>query len=207
VILVLYAHPYPHYSRACATLLEAIRDLPDLEVRSLYDLYPEFDIDVRAEQEALERADLVIWMGPLYWYSVPALLKHWFEKVLLRGWAYGAGQARLAGKDCLWVATAGGDENAFSAEGRHAHPLEAFVPVVEQTARFCRLNWLAPFVLLSAHQVRETVLREEGVKLRERLEEWKSATPAKAGARLPKLDPGPRAADDPGQAPPGGADA
>jgi putative NADPH-quinone reductase len=172
VIVVIYAHPYPHYSRACATLLEAIQDLPDLHLRSLYELYPDFDIDVRAEQEALERADLVVWMGPLYWYTVPALLKHWLEKVLLRGWAYGD-QERLAGKDCLWVATAGGDEHAFSPEGRHGHPLQAFVPVVEQTARFCRMNWLAPFVLLAAHEVRETVLREQGVKLRERLEAWR----------------------------------
>ena len=173
MILVLYAHPYPHYSRACATLLEAIRDMPDLAVRSLYDLYPDFDIDVAAEQQALERADLVVWMGPLYWYSVPALLRHWFEKVLVRGFAYGGGTARLAGKDCLWVVTAGGDEKAFSADGRHGFPLAAFEPVVEQTARFCRMNWLKPFVVLAAHEVKEPVLQEFGVKLRQRLEEWR----------------------------------
>jgi len=200
VILVVYAHPYPHYSRACATLLEAIQDLPGLKVRSLYDLYPDFDIDVRAEQEALESADLVVWMGPLYWYSVPALLKHWFEKVLLQGWAYGAGQARLKGKDCLWVTTAGGDEIAFSPGGRHGHPLEVFVPVVEQTALFCRMNWLPPFVVLSAHDVRETVLREHGVRLRERLEAWRAgerklAAAANGGAQPAELDPGLRRDD------------
>ena len=200
MILVVYAHPYPHYSRACATLLEAIQDLPGLKVRSLYDLYPDFDIDVRAEQEALESADLVVWMGPLYWYSVPALLKHWFEKVLLQGWAYGAGQARLKGKDCLWVTTAGGDEIAFSPGGRHGHPLEVFVPVVEQTALFCRMNWLPPFVVLSAHDVRETVLREHGVRLRERLEAWRAgerklAAAANGGAQPAELDPGLRRDD------------
>jgi len=200
VILAVYAHPYPHYSRACATLLEAIQDLPGLKVRSLYDLYPDFDIDVRAEQEALESADLVVWMGPLYWYSVPALLKHWFEKVLLQGWAYGAGQARLKGKDCLWVTTAGGDEIAFSPGGRHGHPLEVFVPVVEQTALFCRMNWLPPFVVLSAHDVRETVLREHGVRLRERLEAWRAgerklAAAANGGAQPAELDPGLRRDD------------
>lgn len=183
MILVLYAHPYPHYSRACATLLEAIQDLPGLAVRRLYDLYPEFDIDVRAEQEALEGAQLVVWMGPLYWYSVPALLRHWFEKVLVAGFAYGSGQARLAGKDCLWVVTAGGDERAFSPEGRHGHPLETFVPAVEQTARFCRMNWLPPFALLAAHDVRETALREAGVKLRERLEAWSAGRPAPGSSR------------------------
>jgi len=189
VILVVYAHPYPHYSRAGATLLDAIRDLPGLEVRSLYELYPEFDIDVGAEQHALERADLIVWMGPLYWYTVPALLHHWFEKVLVRGFSYGGGVAKLAGKDCLWVVTAGGDEAAFSATGRHGHPLATFEPVIEQTARFCGMNWLPPFVVLAAHEVRETVLQEHGVRLRKRLEEWKPVTPAKAGVRLPSPQP------------------
>jgi glutathione-regulated potassium-efflux system ancillary protein KefF len=172
VIVVFYAHPYPHYSRACATLLEAIRDLPGLQVRSLYDLYPDFDVDVRAEQQALEAADLVVWMGPFYWYSVPALLSHWFEKVLVRGFAFGSGTAKLDGKHCLWVTTAGGDAESFSREGRHGHPFHVFEPAIEQTARFCRMEWLPPFVLLAAHEVKETVLREHGVKLRERLEEW-----------------------------------
>jgi glutathione-regulated potassium-efflux system ancillary protein KefF len=169
MILVLYAHPYPHYSRACATLLEAVQDLPNLSVRSLYDLYPDFDIDVAAEQTAASSAQLIVWMGPLYWYSVPPLLSHWFEKVLVRGWAYGEG-ATLAGKDCLWVTTTGGDAQAFSSQGRHAHPFDAFVAPLEQTARFCGMNWLEPFVLHGAHEVRETVLREYGVKLRQRLE-------------------------------------
>ena len=56
MILIVRAHPYPQRSRAGRALLEAVHDLPDLEVRSLYDLYPDFDIDVAAEQAALARA-------------------------------------------------------------------------------------------------------------------------------------------------------
>jgi glutathione-regulated potassium-efflux system ancillary protein KefF len=178
VIVVVYAHPYPHYSRACATLVEAIQDLPDLHMRALYDLYPTFDIDVRAEQQALEGAELVVWLAPFYWYSVPSLLHHWFEKVLVQGWAYDSDAPRLEGKDCLWVTTTGGDEHAFTAEGRHGHSFEAFVPAVEQVARFCSMNWLSPFVLKAAHDVRETALREAGVQLRERLEEWSRNRPS-----------------------------
>ena len=174
MIVVIYAHPYPHYSRACATLLEAIADVPELEVRSLYDLYPDFDIDAASERTVLESARLVVWMGPLYWYTVPALLNHWFEKVLVKGWAYGddGKPGTLRGKDCLWVTTTGGDERAFSAEGRHGHPFATFVPVVEQTARFCGMNWLPPFALHGAHEVRETVLRDAGAELRKQLEAW-----------------------------------
>jgi glutathione-regulated potassium-efflux system ancillary protein KefF len=172
MIVVIHAHPYPSRSRACAVLAEAIRGVPDLEMRSLYDSYPDFDIDVAAEQAALERAGLVVWLHPLYWYTVPGLMKHWFDAVLVTGWAHGSGGTRLQGKDCLWAATVGGDEQAYSPAGRHGHEFGAFVPVVEQTARYCGMNWLPPFIVHGAHLVPESELREAGARLRARLEAW-----------------------------------
>ena len=175
MILVIHAHPYPRRSRACAAMLAAIRDLPDLEVRSLYELYPDFDVDVRAEQAALERARLVVWLHPLYWYTAPGLMKHWLDVVLTGGWAHGSGAA-LAGKDCLWATTAG-DVEAFTPEGRHHHSFSDFVPVLEQTARYCRMNWLPPFVVHGAHEIPDADLRQAGADLRSRLEAW-AAVPA-----------------------------
>src|SRR4051812_38515621 len=116
MIDLVFAHPYPNRSRANRVLLAAVRDLPGVEVHSLYDLYPDFSIDVEAEQDALKRARLIVWQHPLYWYSVPGLMKHWFDKVLARGWAYGEGGTALVGKTCLWVTTSGGDEAAFSTQ-------------------------------------------------------------------------------------------
>ncbi len=171
MIVVIHAHPYPRRSRACAALVQAIRDLPDLELRALYDLYPDFDVDPAAEQAALARADLVVWLHPLYWYTVPGLMKHWFDEVLIGGWAHGKGGTALAGKDCLWVTTTS-EAPAYSTGGRHAHAFAAFVPVVEQTARYCGMNWLAPFVVHGAHDVSDEALREAGRQLRTRLEAW-----------------------------------
>lgn len=172
MIAVVYAHPYPKHSRACRVLLEALETLPGAQVRSLYDRYPDFDIDAAAEQAALAPARLVVWMHPLYWYTAPALMKLWFEQVLVKGWAYGEGGDALAGKDCLWVATTGGDEIAFSPEGRHQHRFDAFAPVVEQTARFCGMNWLDPFVLHGAHIVSEETLHDAAERLRQRVQQW-----------------------------------
>ncbi|MCU0659939.1 MAG: NAD(P)H-dependent oxidoreductase, partial [Polyangiaceae bacterium] len=121
MVLLVLAHPYLARSRANRALLEAVRDLDGLEVRALYDRYPDFDIDVEAEQRALTEASAVIWQHPMYWYSVPGLLKHWFDRVLARGWAYGGGAAALRGKRCLWAVTTGGDEQAFQPDGMHAH--------------------------------------------------------------------------------------
>jgi len=178
MILLLYAHPYPHRSRAGAALLSAIEGLPGLQVRSLYELYPDFDIDTEAEQAALAAADAVVWMHPIYWYTVPALMKHWFEKVLVRGFAYGPGGSRVAGKPVLWVATTGGDEAAFSVEGRHHHDFSDFVPVVEETARYCGMDWQPPFILNGAHMVPDATLLAAGNALRQRLEAFVPAAVA-----------------------------
>jgi glutathione-regulated potassium-efflux system ancillary protein KefF len=172
VIAVVYAHPYPMHSRACRVLLGAIESLPGVSVRSLYDRYPDFDIDAAAEQAALAEARLVVWMHPLYWYTAPALMKLWFEQVLVKGWAYGEDGDALAGKDCLWVTTTGGDEIAFSPEGRHGHRIDAFAPVVEQTARFCGMNWLEPFVVHGAHIISDAALHEAAERLRQRVQQW-----------------------------------
>ncbi len=181
MIEIVYAHPYPSRSRACAALLEATLGMPAVEVRSLYELYPDFDIDVAAEQAALERARLIVLLHPLFWYSTPSLLKLWFEEVLARGWAYGEGRRALAGKDALWVPTTGAPESEYRAQGRHEHPLEAFEPVISQTMRYCGTNWLKPFVLHGAHIIPDAQLRNAARRFRARLEEWQArATPTPA---------------------------
>ena len=172
MIVLVYAHPYPHASRANAALLRHVSDIPDLSVRSLYDRYPDFDIDPAAERAALEPARLVVWMHPLYWYTGPALFKLWLEQVLVKGWAYGEGGTALAGKDCLWVATTGGDEAAYTPAGKHAHGFEAFAPVMEQTARFCGMRWLEPFVVHGAHVIPEHDLVDTASRLRRRVQAW-----------------------------------
>lgn len=158
MILLIHAHPYPAHSRACKALLDAAREVPGIRVRSLYDLYPDFDIDTPAEQAELREASLIVWLHPIYWYSVPALLKHWFEKVLVHGWAYGPGGTALQGKRVLWVPTTGGDELAYSAAGRHEQPFANFVAPIEETVRYCGMVWEAPFVVHGAHMISSEAL-------------------------------------------------
>jgi glutathione-regulated potassium-efflux system ancillary protein KefF len=169
MVVLVFAHPYPDRSRANRRLLEAVSDLDGLDVHSLYDTYPSFDIDVPAEQAALERAQVIVWQHPMYWYSVPGLLKHWFDKVLVRGWAYGDGGTALRGKRCLWVTTTGGDELAFSESGMHSRPFAAYVPVVEQTAVFCGMHWEEPIVMQGAHRVSDAALDAAAATYRARL--------------------------------------
>lgn len=183
-VVLIFAHPYPDRSIANRKLLEAVEDVEGVVVRSLYDLYPTFDIDVSAEQDALRAAQVVVLQHPMHWYSVPSLLKHWFDKVLVRGFAYGPSGKALWGKSCQWVVTTGGDEQAFGPHGMHNRPLSDFSPVVEQTARFCGMRWEDPLVVYGAHRLPEHELARMAGVYRERLSAFaaRRATPDTGGS-------------------------
>jgi glutathione-regulated potassium-efflux system ancillary protein KefF len=149
--LVIHAHPRPGHSIITHDLLQVLIAAPDVQQRSLYELYPDFDIDVAAEQQALQEASLVVWLAPVHWYGVPALMKHWIDQVLLHGWAYGSGGTALRGKAVWWVCSAGAPKTAYAPGGMHMRPFEDFVPPIEQTARFCGMDWLPPFVVHGGH--------------------------------------------------------
>jgi glutathione-regulated potassium-efflux system ancillary protein KefG len=66
------------------------RAFPASPSSDLYETYPDFAIDIEAEQEKLLTAhDVIALQFPLYWYSTPALLKEWLDLVWLHGFAYG----------------------------------------------------------------------------------------------------------------------
>ena len=172
MIVIIHAHPNAQRSVVGRALLDAVRDLPDLQLRSLYDLYPDFSVDVRAEREALSRARLIVWQHPLLWYSVPSLLKLWFDTVLVRGWAFGDGAAALANKDCLWVTTTGADASAYTEAGAHGVAVETLGLPVERIARMCGMRWLDPVVIHAAHRAGSTALADHGRSFRARLQPY-----------------------------------
>ncbi len=167
-VALIYAHPFAERSLANRELLAAIDDLAFVDRRPLYDLYPDFDIDGDLERERLARVDCVVLQHPVYWYSMPALLKLWIDEVLSIGWAYGEGGRALAGKRMQWVVTTGGDFEAYAPGGPHGHPFDVFVAPVRQTARFCQMEWLEPIVVHDAHADRDRVAAA-GQRYRERL--------------------------------------
>ena len=153
-ILIVYAHPYPDRSRAGRALLTGVRDMEGVSVRSLYDLYPDFSIDVEVERQSLSAADVLVWQCPFYWYGMPSLMHLWIEKVLGNGWAYGQGGTAVRGKTALWVTTTGAPAEGYRRGAMHGHPFEAFVPAISQTAEFCGMKWGAPpLVVHGAHRI------------------------------------------------------
>lgn len=168
-ILVLFAHPNPSQSRVQKALYEAIRDLPGVEIRDLYQLYPQFYIDVSAEQEALVRADLVIFQHPIYWYSCPSLLKEWQDLVLERGFAYGVEGAALRGKDFLQVVSSGGHEDVYHRQGANRFTLHELLRPFEATAWLCGLNYHEPLTVQGINRLSEQDLRQSAEDYRQLL--------------------------------------
>jgi glutathione-regulated potassium-efflux system ancillary protein KefF len=149
-IYLLAAHPHWRDSRVNWQLLQAARSLPGVEVNDLYASYPDFAIDVQAEQARLARAELLVLLHPIQWYSMPALQKLWLDEVLSYGWAYGGGGMALQGKDCWLVATTGGPEHSYHPQSYNRYFFDAFLPPYEQTAALCGMRFLPPLLLHGA---------------------------------------------------------
>ena len=54
-----------------------------------------FAADIQAEIDKLLACDLLILQFPLWWFSVPAIMKGWIDRVFANGTAYGAGGMRF----------------------------------------------------------------------------------------------------------------
>jgi glutathione-regulated potassium-efflux system ancillary protein KefF len=163
-VYVLAAHPHVRESRVNARLAAAARSVPGVEVQDLYATYPDYDIDVKAEQARAEAAQLIVLMHPIHWYSTTPLLKLWMDDVLAYGWAYGHHGTRLRGKDLWLVATTGGPEESYHPQGYNRYFFDAFLPPYEQTAALCGMRFLPPLVLHGAHRAKHEHV-EEHVKV------------------------------------------
>jgi glutathione-regulated potassium-efflux system ancillary protein KefF len=149
-IYLLAAHPHWRESRVNRRLLAAAREVEGVDVNDLYTSYPDYAIDADAERERLARADLLVLMHPIHWYSMPPLQKLWLDDVLRYGWAYGTGGTALAGKALWLAATTGGPEASYHPSSYNRYFFDAFLPPYEQTAALCGMRFLPPLMLHGA---------------------------------------------------------
>jgi glutathione-regulated potassium-efflux system ancillary protein KefG len=151
-ILLMLAHPRFEKSRANKALLTAVQDLPFVTVHDLYELYPDFNIDIDREHELLTQHHIIIWQYPLYMYSPPAILKQWMDLVLEVGWAHGPDGNNLEGKLICNTITTGGSTESYGPKGFNNYRLEEFLRPLEQTARLCKMEWLPIFSIQGTYR-------------------------------------------------------
>jgi NAD(P)H dehydrogenase (quinone) len=94
------------------------------------------------EEQRVERADMLVFVFPVYWWSVPALLKGWFDRVLTLNWAYKvADDGRIVGNlrdvPVRLIATGGSDLTGFD---KHGYSTAIQTQIIEGVFGFCGLK-------------------------------------------------------------------
>lgn len=135
--LIVYAHPVTRsFNRAILDTLTTTltADGHDVDVADLYaegfqpamtvDDFNQFETDkpmpddVLTEQARLDHADHLIFIFPVWWWSVPAILKGWFDRVMSYGYAYfdgnPLGNPAFGNKKVLLLATAANSQAGFA---------------------------------------------------------------------------------------------
>ena len=138
--IVILAHPNIEQSTVNKTWVDALsKNSAEVGVHDIYKTYPDWNIDVAAEQQLLEKYDRIVFQYPIYWYNMPPLLKKWFDEVFAYGWCYGANGDKLEKKNIGLVVSTGGVEGAYTKEVYGE--ISTFVKQIEATAKFVRANF------------------------------------------------------------------
>jgi glutathione-regulated potassium-efflux system ancillary protein KefG len=152
-ILILFAHPRFERSAINSIIMNNIPGIPEITFHDLYEIYPDFNIDIEWEKKLLEDHQIIIWQHPFYWYSAPPLLKQWIDLVLGFGWAYGPGGDALRGKIIFNSITSGGQRSAYSKEGHNRFTVQELLAPFDQTAVLCKMVYLPPFAIHGTHRI------------------------------------------------------
>ena len=139
-VLIISGHPdLKSDSFANKIILEDLESLlPTAAFDLLSDLYPDYRIDVEAEQKKLVAADIIVLQFPIFWYSMPSLLAKWMEDVFVHGFSHGTTGKALVHKKLLLSFTTGAPESAYDA----SFPVEAMAERFVRTAGLTGMDYV-----------------------------------------------------------------
>lgn len=106
--------------------------------------------DIQAELDKLLWCDLLLLNFPIYWFSTPAILKGWIDRVLVSGSVYGGkrfyDRGGLRGKRALVSFTIGGQPHMFGPGAIHGPISDMLRPLLQGTLAYTGLQVHAPFI-------------------------------------------------------------
>ena len=131
--------------------------------------------DISAELKKLMWADLVIFHFPIYWASMPAIMKGWLDRVLVSGYCYGGkrfyDRGGLWGKKAMLTMTLGGQTHMFAQDGVYGDLHVMLQPLLRDTLAYVGFAVLPPFsvfnVPYSSTEELELRLDQYGAHLRQ----------------------------------------
>jgi len=134
--------------------------------------------DVQEEQDKLRRADAVVLLFPLWWFSFPAILKGWVDRVFAFGLAYGYkgagnqyryGEGGFAGKRALLGVIVGGPEIDYGARGINGSLEQILFPITHGTLFFSGMEVLPTFAVYGSVRISEADVQLAKTALKHRL--------------------------------------
>lgn len=110
-----------------------------------------FAYDIEMEQQKVEWCDLMIWQFPLWWFSVPGILKGWVDRVFAMGRFYGNNRfydnGIFSSKMAMLSLTTGGEEAAYLKDGFNGDIHNVLKPIHRGILRFTGFNVLRPHIV------------------------------------------------------------
>lgn len=132
-----------------------------------------FAPELRREMDRLLAADLLILQFPLWWYSMPAILKGWIDRVFAFGEIYGPGRTWengvMKGKRAMLSLTTSAPPDAFMPDGRNGDMERILWPIHAGVFGVCGYSVLAPFIAWSVAFVDAAARAAILARYRERL--------------------------------------
>ncbi|KEQ53912.1 NAD(P)H-dependent oxidoreductase [Sphingobium chlorophenolicum] len=145
--------------------------------------------DVKAEQAKLLWADGLILAFPLWWFTMPAIMKGWVERTLSHGLGYGLGayndthwgdrygEGAMAGKRGMLLVMLGGAQPHYDRRGINGPIDDILFPITHGVLFYPGFNVLPSFVSYRADRMTPERFENEGEHLRERMRNFFTAEP------------------------------
>jgi NAD(P)H dehydrogenase (quinone) len=137
--------------------------------------------DVQVELDKLLAADLLILQFPMWWFSLPAMLKGWIDRVFVFGAAYDFGRTWdkgvFVGRRAMLALTASAPEAAFYPDGRSGDMERVLWPIHAGVLALCGYSVLPPFIAHGIPFVGEQAMQADIERYRQRLRDVATTQP------------------------------
>jgi len=145
--------------------------------------------DVAEEQRKLLWANLLILQFPLWWFSMPAILKGWVDRVYANGFAYGVGEHSdrrwgdrygegvMAGKRAMLVVSTGGWESHYGPRGINGPIDDLLFPIQHGILYYPGFEVLPPYIVHHAGSVDAAAFTRHTAALTQRLDTLETTLP------------------------------
>ncbi len=138
-------------------------------------------LDVRKEQEKLVWCDVLIFQFPIWWFSMPAILKGWVDRTFTRGFAYKAGRKYSAGmfkgKKAIICATTGTSGSLYMPDGIDGDINHILWPIHNGIFNYTGFDVLPPHMVWMPGNLSAPERQNELAKWEERVRHLDNETP------------------------------